>query len=95
MTFDKFIRRPFAVEAIMITSENIAELAAVLGELKEKDGEHWIAIDRRIVPNIRKAYLGWWITKLDDNYRAYSPKVFEKEFMPHTIDWDAFLSEES
>lgn len=93
MTFDKFIRRPFAVEATQITSENIDELATILGELKEKDGEKWISIDRRIVPNIRKAYIGWWITKLDDNYRAYSPKIFEKEFMEHTPDWDSFLNE--
>jgi hypothetical protein len=93
MQFDRFIRKPFSVEAVQISYDNIEQIAGVLGELKEKDGEKWIAIDRRLVPNIRKAYIGWWVTKMDENYRAYSPKVFEKEFMSYTEEWDAYLSE--
>jgi hypothetical protein len=93
MQFDRFIRKPFSVEAVQISYDNIEQIAGVLGELKEKDGEKWIAIDRRLVPNIRKAYIGWWVTKMDENYRAYSPKVFEKEFMNYTEEWAAYLSE--
>ena len=93
MQFDRFIRKPFSVEAVQISYDNIEQIAGVLGELKEKDGEKWIAIDRRLVPNIRKAYVGWWVTKMDENYRAYSPKVFEKEFMNYTEEWAAYLSE--
>ena len=92
LQFGRFIRKPFMVEAIQITEDNIHDIAGLLGELKEKDGEKWILIDRRIVPNIRKAYKGWWITRLDDNYRCYSPKVFEKEFMEYTDDWAAYLA---
>jgi hypothetical protein len=93
MQFDRYIRKPFSVEAVQITPENIEEIAGLLGELKEKDGEKWILIDRRLVPNIRKAYIGWYITKLDENFRAYSPKVFEKEFLEYTDEWAAYLSE--
>jgi hypothetical protein len=93
MQFDRFIRKPFSVEAVQISYDNIEQIAGVLGELKEKDGEKWIAIDRRLVPNIRKAYVGWWVTKMDENYRAYSPKVFEKDFMNYTEEWAAYLSE--
>jgi len=93
MQFDRFIRKPFSVEALQISYDNIEQIAGLLGELKEKDGEKWIAIDRRLVPNIRKAYVGWWVTKMDENYRAYSPKVFEKEFMNYSDDWAAYLSE--
>jgi len=93
--FNNFVRKPFLVEAVQVTPENIDELAGVLGELKEKDGETWILIDRRIVPNIKKAYVGWWVTKLDDNLRCYSPKVFEKEFMNYDTDWDAYFAQVS
>jgi hypothetical protein len=93
--FNNFVRKPFLVEAVQVTPENIEELAGVLGELKEKDGEKWILIDRRIVPNIKKAYVGWWVTKLDDNLRCYSPKVFEKEFMNYDTDWDAYFAQVS
>lgn len=90
--FNHYIRKPFVVEAIQITPENIESIASVLGELKEKDNEKWILIDRRIIPNIRKAYYGWWVTRLDDNYRCYSPKVFEKEFMEYTEEWAAYVA---
>lgn len=92
MQFSRHIRKPFVVEAVQITHENIQAIANLLGELKEKDSEKWISIDRRIVPNIRKAYIGWWVTQLDDNFRCYSPKVFEKEFMVYTDDWAAYLT---
>lgn len=89
--FSNYVRKPFLVEAVQVTPENIDELAAVLGELKEKDGEKWILIDRRIVPNIKKAYVGWWVTKLDDNLRCYSPKVFDKEFTNYDRDWEGYF----
>lgn len=90
--FTDFVRKPFCVQAVQITSENISVLAPLLGELKEKDGELSILIDRRIVPNIKKAYVNWWVTKLDDNLRCYSPKVFEKEFTTYDAAWDGYFS---
>ena len=75
-----YTRKPFAVEAIEITEENIALLAPLLGELKEKDGVPFIALDKRIVPNIHRAFIGWWVTRMDDNLRCYSPKIFEEQF---------------
>jgi len=93
LTFTSFVRKPFLVEAVLITAENIDELGALLGEVKEKDGEKFILIDRRIVPNIKKAYIGWWVTKLDDNLRCYSPKVFEKEFTDYTVEWSTYFGQ--
>jgi len=90
--FTNFVRKPFCVQAVQITAENIAALAPHLGELKEKDGELSILIDRRIVPNIKKAYINWWVTKLDDNLRCYSPKVFEKEFTTYDEAWAGYFN---
>ena len=87
MEFTSFVRRPFIVTAIQITAENIDELAPLVGEVKEGENGKYIALDRRIIPNIRKAFIGWWITKLDDNVRCYSPKVFDQEFTQYEDAW--------
>ena len=91
MEFSSFVRRPFLVEAVQITEENIHELAKLIGEVKYKDGAPYIALDRRVIPNIRRAYIGWWFTKLDDNLRCYSGKVFEQEFAAYTEEWAAWF----
>lgn len=78
--FIKFNRKPFSVEAIQITEENIHILGPLVGEVKVKDGETFISLDRRIIPSVRRAYVGWWITRLNENLRCYSPKIFEEQF---------------
>lgn len=93
INFTSFVRRPFVVEAVQITEENIDELAAMLGEVKIKDDEKHILLDRRIVPNIKRAFIGWWVTKLDDNLRCYSPKVFEKEFTIQDDNWTTYFDQ--
>lgn len=93
-----YSRKPFVVEAIQITEENIDELAALpLGEVKEKDGSKFIALDKRIVPNIHRAFVGWWVTRMDDNLRCYSPKIFEEQFEEASEDvkYDLIVAEGS
>lgn len=80
MKFNKYIRKPFAVEAIEITEANISDVAALVGELKVKNGVPFISLDRRIVPNVNRAYIGWFMTRMSDNYRCYSPKIFNEQF---------------
>jgi hypothetical protein len=95
MEFSSFVRRPFLVEAVQITEENMEEVAKLIGEVKPntKDGGNMILLDRHIIPNIRRAFVGWWVTKLDDNLRCYSPKVFEKEFTPKDDAWDGYFEQ--
>jgi hypothetical protein len=81
ISYDRFVRTPFVVESTVITKENIQEIADLVGEVKEKAGELYIALDRRVVPNLSKAFIGWHFTRMDDNYRCYSPKVFEQQFI--------------
>lgn len=78
--FNNYVRTPFAVEATLITNENIDAIADLVGTVRVKNGEKYIALDRRIVPNISRAYVGWFVTRLGDNYRCYSPKVFSEQF---------------
>lgn len=94
LTFSSFVRRPFLVEAVKITPENIDELATLLGEVKEKeDGEKYIVLDRRVVPNIKRAFIGWFVTRLDENLRCYSPKVFEREFEVQDAAWESYFNQ--
>jgi hypothetical protein len=81
MEFNKYVRRPFSVEAIQITKENIEEVAKLVGTYHVKDGVGYISLDRRIVPLVKRAYLGWWITFLDDTYRCYTSKLFKSQFI--------------
>ena len=83
MKFNQYIRRPFVVEAVEITEENIEEVAALVGEVREKNGAKFIALNRRIVPNVNHAYIGWFMTRLNDNYRCYAPKIFTEQFIDH------------
>jgi hypothetical protein len=79
--FITFNRKPFTVEAVQITEENIDALGPLVGSVKTSgEGEKFITLDRRIVPNVRRAYVGWWITRMNDNLRCYSPKIFEEQF---------------
>lgn len=80
--FDNFTRRSFDVEAVQITEENIHELARFVGEVKSENGIEYIVLDRRIVPTVSRAYIGWWVTRMNDNMRCYSNKTFHNQFEP-------------
>lgn len=80
-----FVRKPFIVEAIEITKENIADLAEFIGDLEHKDdGTPYIQVDKAKVPNMYRVYLGFWMTKMDNNIRCYSRRVFKDQFMQMT-----------
>lgn len=83
MEFHQFVRRPFQVEAVQITEENLQEVAELVGKVQTKGGVTYIVLDRRIVPNINRAYIGWWLTRVGDNYRCYAQKVFKNQFIEY------------
>ena len=94
LEFDKFIRKPFRVEAIKITAENIEEIAALIGEVKTKGKDKFIVVDKRVVPNVNRAEIGWYLTQFNFGYRCYHPKAFAQQFMPNSEEWDAWFTEE-
>ncbi len=97
MEFTTFVRKPFTVEAVEVTEENIADIAELVGTLRQKeDGSSYIHVDRRLIPNIYRVYPGFWMTKMGDNVRCYSNPVFKKQFIENTPDietWVKFLNE--
>ena len=97
LEFSTFVRKPFTVEATEVTIENIAEIAELIGVLKEKDnGTPYIAVDRRLVPNLYRVYPGFWMTKMGDNVRCYSKRVFKQQFVETNSEiesWVAYMDQ--
>ena len=72
------------VDAVEITPENIEEVAKYVGDLREKeDGTKYILVDRRLVPNVFRVYTGFYMTKMGENIRCYSRKIFKEQFTEH------------
>jgi len=81
MHFTTFVRKPFSVKAVEVTTENIAEIAKYVGDLKEKeDGTPYILVDQRMVPNVERVYPGFYMTKMGENVRCYSRRIFREQF---------------
>ena len=96
MEFQPFIRRPFRVKAIQITDENIDEICKLIGtEVKQVKGGKCIVLDKRTVPNMTRAYVGWWVTRLGDRYRCYSEKIFTEQFILYTPEWASFFDDDT
>lgn len=92
MEFTSFVRKPFTVEAVEITLDNIEEVAKFVGDLKEKeDGTKYILVDRRLVPNIFRVYVGFFMTKMGENVRCYSRKIFNEQFIQKTDEMTPWL----
>lgn len=78
----KYVRKPFLVEAVEVTEANIKELAEFIGTVRKKpDGTSFIAVDRRLIPNVFRVYPGFWMTRMGDNIRCYSAKIFNDQFI--------------
>jgi len=96
MEFQKFVRKPFVVEAIEITTENIGEIAKHVGELKAKgDGTPFILVDRKLVPSVYRVFPGYFFTRMGDHLRCYTPKLFAEQFTkltPQLSTWVEFVN---
>ena len=95
LEFTEFVRKPFVVGAVEVTEENIEEVAKYVGDLKSKDdGTPYIQVDRKLVPNIYRVFPGFFMTRMGDNVRCYSRRVFLEQFRAQTPDiktWVDFM----
>jgi hypothetical protein len=82
MKFTTYVRKPFIVQAVEISPDNIADIARFVGDLREKeDGTPYILVDPRLVPNVERVYPGFFMTKMGENVRCYSRRVFTDQFI--------------
>lgn len=93
LVFKNFIRKPFTVEAIEITTENIEELSQYIGKIRHQgNGSPYIFVDRRFIQGVEKVYPGFWMTRMGDNIRCYSKKIFLDQFTESTPEAQAWLA---
>lgn len=104
MDYTTFVRKPFTVEAVEITAENMAELAQFIGVIEtEEDGTPFIKVDHSKVPTkVYRVFVGYWMTKMTygktTQIRCYSPKIFRQQFVestPPMLEWVEFLNAET
>lgn len=98
MEFTPFLRKPYVVQAVEITRDNIDEVAKWVGEVREDDGQLYILVDRRMVPGHFRVYPGYFMTKLGLNVRCYPRKVFNDLFVEEDEDmkpWIEFMEQKS
>ena len=93
MEFQQFIRKPFVVEALEITRENIHELSDMIGTFGEDETGPFIQADPDKVPTVTRVTPGYWVTKMGRNIRCYSPKVFDEQFIQNTPELQAVLGD--
>jgi hypothetical protein len=100
LEFDEFVRKPFKIEAALITVDNIHEVCKLIGhEVRENNKGPYIQMDKRIVPNSWRAFPGWYVTRMigpkgQENLRAYPAKTFDMQFTPMSEDWAPWFDDE-
>jgi hypothetical protein len=81
MDFQPYMRRAFAVDAVEVTRENIAEIADMVGTLSESgDGTPFIQVDKKKAKGVGRVWPGYFITKMDNRIRCYTPRAFRTQF---------------
>jgi hypothetical protein len=93
MEFTEYVRKPFTVEAVEITEENLYEAAEFIGTIRKTDeGRTYIQVDRRLIPNVDRVYPGFWMTRIGGNVRCYSAKIFKEQFTKSTPEIQAWIT---
>lgn len=99
LEFGSFVRKPFVIEAVEVTAENIEEIAEFVGTIRRKpNGDLYIDVDRKLVPSVYRVFPGFWMTKMGDNVRCYSKKTFKEQFVettPEIQTWVDFMDHET
>lgn len=78
----KYVRKPFEVEAVQVTEENIEAVKDWCQGTLEQDNRPFIRIRVARVLNERqtKAYPGDWVLYAGTGFKVYTPKAFKKTF---------------
>jgi hypothetical protein len=80
----KFARKPFYVDAVRVSENNIAEVAEwCKGTIKTtEEGAQFIEVEvyRPINDRQTQAHIGDWVLYAGNGFKVYTPKAFDKSF---------------
>lgn len=84
MKTHKFARKPFYVDAVRVSEENIEEVAAwCQGEVLVDDNEGAyikVRVHRPLTDRQTMAFIGDWVLGVSTGFKVYTPKAFDKSF---------------
>jgi hypothetical protein len=83
MKTHKFARKPFYVDAVRVSEDNIEEVSGwCQGEIQtDADGKHIkVRVHRPLTDRQTKAYIGDWVLYAGTGFKVYTPKAFDKSF---------------
>lgn len=87
MQFTHYARRPFLIEAIKVTKDNIAQLCEDfgLGTMgKTAKGVPFIKVNAKVVPHVYRVYPGFWFTRTETGQiRCYAKRVFGEQYVEY------------
>lgn len=81
----KYLKRPFEVQAVQVTAENIYDVAKwCQGDLSSNGADKFIKVRVIHAVNERQtqAFVGDWVLYAGTSYRVYTDKAFGKSFLP-------------
>lgn len=91
MNTQKFVRKPFEVEAAQVTAENLEEVAAWCRGTVNTDGPGGtepgdayvkVTVARALNERQTKAFVGDWVLQAGNGFKVYTSKAFNKSFEP-------------
>ena len=87
LTTSKYVRKPFEIEAVRVTAENMALVAAwckgdIRTEEKTKSKYISVEVERPLSERQTMAYVGDWVMYAGKSFKVYNNKAFEKSFDP-------------
>lgn len=100
LNYIEYVRKPFKVTAVEITTENIEQLNKEfkIGTLdtKPEDGTPFITVTNvQKVPNVSRVFPGYLLTKMGKNIRVFTRRIFFEQFGEMSPEWAAYFAEEA
>lgn len=84
LTIHTYVRKPFTVEAVQATAENLQDIATwCSGMLVEEEVGKWfvkVRVQRVLNDRQTKCYIGDWVLKSPAGYKVYNDKAFHASF---------------
>lgn len=91
ITTKTYTRKPFTVDAIQVTDENMAEIAEwCSGEVqsitKTNGTRPYVKVNVHRATNLRKtqAFSGDWVLRSGQGFKVYTPRAFDVAFEPQS-----------
>lgn len=88
-----YIRKPFPVQGVLVTNENMEELATwCKGEIKTEKHRGVekkfidVPVKNKILDKQSKAYVGYWLLFGGKGFKVYTNRAFQTCFVPQDED---------